>query len=151
MLVALQPYRHLLTVKFKPGSDIPVADALSRLHPVSDGNSSDLQDETELQVHAIATSLPVSDQKMAAIVAETEKDDTMAELQRLILHGWPKEKRQCKAIVEDYWNFRDELSIVGNVIVKGERIVIPKTLRAECLRSIHCSHLGIEKSSFGRD
>ena len=146
MLVALQPYRHLLTVKFKPGSDIPVADALSRLHPDSDGNLSELQDEIELHVHAIAISLPVSDQKMAAIAAETQKDETMAELKRLILHGWPKEKRQCKAIVEDYWNFRDELSVVGNIIVKGERIVIPKALRAECLRSIHCSHLGIEKT-----
>ena len=146
MLVALQPYRHLLTVKFKPGSDIPVADALSRLHPVGNETSSDLQDEIELHVHAIATSLPVSDQKMAAITTETQKDEAMVELKRLILHGWPKEKRQCKAIIEDYWNFRDELSVIGNVIVKGERTVIPKSLRAECLRSIHCSHLGIEKT-----
>ena len=44
-----------------------------------------------------------------------------------------------------YWNFREELTIEDGLILKGERIVIPPTLRPEILDTLHKGHLGQEK------
>ena len=40
---------------------------------------------------------------------------------------------------------RDELSIAGDIIFKGSRIVIPKAMRPIILERIHEGHLGIDK------
>jgi len=42
-----------------------------------------------------------------------------------------------------YWNFRDELSEAQGIILKGDKIVIPVSLRKEMLEKIHTSHLGV--------
>ena len=39
---------------------------------------------------------------------------------------------------------RDELSVEHDVIFRGERAVIPTSLRAETMEKIHESYLGIE-------
>ena len=48
--------------------------------------------------------------------------------------------------VQDFWNYRDELSVYNDIIFKSERIVIPLSMRPELLKNVHESHLGIEKS-----
>lgn len=146
MLFALQPYLSNMAVRFKPGREIPVADALSRLHPDDGDNRSELEDAIELAVHSLVTSLPVSDQKMAEIREATENDVTMTELRHHIAEGWPEIRRQCPKFLFPFWNHRDELSFCSGVILKGERIVIPETMRAMILQRLHCSHLGMEKT-----
>ena len=47
--------------------------------------------------------------------------------------------------LHDYWNFREELTIEDHLVLKGDRIVIPPTLRPEVLNIIHQGHLGQEK------
>lgn len=44
-----------------------------------------------------------------------------------------------------YFSFQDELSTQDGLVFKGERVVIPETLRADITRRIHSSHLGIEE------
>ena len=45
-----------------------------------------------------------------------------------------------------YWNYRDELSIVDGIVVKGYHIIIPTKYRPELLSLLHDdSHLGIDK------
>ena len=43
-------------------------------------------------------------------------------------------------------NHRDELSILDNVLLKGNRIIIPSKLRPAVLEKLHTGHLGIEKT-----
>ena len=38
---------------------------------------------------------------------------------------------------------RDEISVQDGLILIGERVVVPKAARGECLRGIHNSHLGV--------
>ena len=49
-------------------------------------------------------------------------------------------KGKCLA----YYAFRDELSTVDGILFKGQRIVIPTSMRAEMLKRIHEGHLRIE-------
>ncbi|CAC5393077.1 unnamed protein product [Mytilus coruscus] len=80
------------------------------------------------------------------ITEETSKDDTLQTLTRLIIDGWPDEKNEVPKEVFEYWNFRDELSNVNGIILKGEKIIIPTSMRKNMLNKLHEGHLGIEKT-----
>ena len=49
------------------------------------------------------------------------------------------------AHVMPFWNFRDELSVEDGLILKGQRIILPKSLHAAALEHIHYAHQGAEK------
>ena len=141
MMLRLQKYNVHIT--YKPGKDIPVADALSR-KPLSQQND-DLQETIEMQVHTVMRNLPVSDTKLEKIKSATQEDDTLCKLSAVIMNGWPTNKQTCPLAIQPYWNYRDELSLIEGIIFKGDRIVIPSSLQGDMLRQIHQGHLGIEK------
>ncbi|CAC5394818.1 unnamed protein product [Mytilus coruscus] len=88
----------------------------------------------------------MSDRNLEQITEETSKDDTLQTLTRLIIDGWPDEKNEVPKKVFEYWNFRDELSNVNGIILKGEKIIIPASMRKNMLNKLHEGHLGIEKT-----
>ena len=45
-----------------------------------------------------------------------------------------------------FWDVRDELSELNGIILRGERILIPTTMRKEMLERIRKGHMGKEKS-----
>ena len=48
-------------------------------------------------------------------------------------------------VVTPYSSFREELSSHDGLLLKGNRIIVPSTMRAEIKSLIHIGHLGIEK------
>jgi len=144
MLLALRPYH--ISIVFKPGREIPVADALSRLHAPDDGIRTPLQEEIDVYVHSVMTSLPVRDKKFQAIKKASEEDQIIDVLITTIRNGWPISLKRCPKEVIDHWNFREELTVCDGVVMKGDRILIPKSMRAEILQQLHTPHLGIEKT-----
>ena len=59
--------------------------------------------------------------------------------------GWPETRKQCKETVKPYWDYRGDLSVCRGIVLCGERIVIPKPMRADMLQRIHEGHLGMDK------
>ena len=93
---------------------------------------------------------------MEQIRLVTSEDTQIHDLQTVVQEGWPQHRQYCKESILDCWNFRDELSVIDGIILKGQKIFVPKSLRPEMLDKIHTGHLGIEKtlnraekSSFG--
>ena len=41
---------------------------------------------------------------------------------------------------------REELTVVDGLVLKGQRIVIPRKLRQSCLARLHIAHMGINKT-----
>ncbi len=76
---------------------------------------------------------------------ETSKDPTLKKLKDYVLNGWPNNKSQVDPAVRPYFSFRDEITIYQDVLLKGDRIIVPTTLRNEMRQKIHHGHLGIEK------
>jgi transposase InsO family protein len=143
MLLQLQKYD--IEVVHVPGKDIPVADALSRKFlPAQDDD--EFVKELSAQVHCVMSSLPVTDNKMKQLQEATEKDPQMQDLQSAIQDGWPNERQRCKASIAEFWNFRDELSVIDGIIFKGSRILVPTALRPEMIDKVHSSHMGAEKT-----
>ena len=62
----------------------------------------------------------------------------------MIQQGWPDDKSRVPEAALPYFNIRDELSIQDGLVFRGERIIIPQTLRKEMKETLHTSHVGIE-------
>ena len=125
-----------VTVKYKPGKSIPVADALSRVC---------FKEEKTVKhdIHSITTkSCPID---ISTIQDATMKDIELNRLKDIIYKGWPEFRKQCPQELWEYWNFRCDLVIEDGLILKGDRIVIPETLRGETLDMLHTGHQGETK------
>ena len=100
----------------------------------------------DLNLEVSALVLNVSSSKLECIKQELECDPQMLMLKELIIQGWPKDIKQCPLPIRAFWNFRDELSIIDGIVVKGSCIVIPTKFQPELLTLLHDdSHLGIDK------
>ena len=82
MLLRLQPYT--MVIKYKPGREVAVADALSRL-PVED---TDAILNLEAQSHDVQSQL--STEILSRIKSETAKDVELNVLREVIYTGWPE-------------------------------------------------------------
>jgi hypothetical protein len=122
-MLVLQQYE--LSFQYRPGKEIPVADALSRMH-LSDQDP-EIQIEGEVAIHAFFRDIPVSRNKLENIREETLRDSELKTLSDIIESGWPNEQRQKPSIILQYWNYRDELVVNNGIILKGQRIVVPNT------------------------
>ena len=82
--------------------------------------------------------------KLQQIIAAQAEDPVCTKVKEYIMEGWP-DKYKIPDSLKSYWNFRGELSLVGNLILKATRILIPSSLRLEVLDKIHQGHQGIVK------
>ena len=74
----------------------------------------------------------------------TGQDEALLTVKLTILPRWPERKEEVPTNIREYWNYRDELSVSNGVLFKGQRVIIPKVMRAETMSRVHSSHLGIE-------
>lgn len=136
MLLQLQPYDIVIT--HKPGKQIPVAGSLSR-KPI-ECNESSLSEGMDWQIHTVTSNAPVSDHKMKEIKTATAQDEQLSMLRQVITSGWPESHQKCPSTVAAYWNHRDQRSEASRILLKGEKIIVPHSLRAEMLSRIHTGH-----------
>lgn len=137
MMLELQKYT--LHVKYKPGKELHIADALSRAYIDSDSSDDDTFDVCMLQ------QMPISDDKWTQIQENTRQDITLQDLLAVTLNGWPEHRWQLPEGAKPYWNYRDEISVYDGVLFKSDRVIVPTNMRKDMLNLIHDSHLGIEK------
>ena len=138
MMMRLQKYDY--EVRYERGKNMHLAYTISRaylpstVHPTA----------TEFENINAATFLPISTTRLREIQQATEADEVLRPLKNTILRGWPEERNQVPTQVAPYFHVRDELSIQDGVIYRGQRIVIPTSLRNDIKHKLHASHQGIE-------
>ena len=138
--MALQKYD--FKVEYEPGKYMVVSDALSRASLDEKTPEVSLNDMTH-HVHCIMSNLPVSQSRLIQIQRETMKDETLQQVKQCVLNGWPP-KTQVNQQIAPYYKYRDEIVYNHDVLLKGQRIIIPASLREEIKYLIHQGHLGIE-------
>ena len=114
-----------------------LADTLSRL--VEQGSAREIPG---LDV-SIAQVLKMEPTRLESLQEDTKADPTLAELTDLILTGWPNSMQDIPEHLHPYWCFRDELTILDGLIMKGNRVVIPTSMRSATLNRLHDAHQGL--------
>ena len=135
MLLRLQGYD--LIIKYKPGTEMLLADPLSRLNP--------LPSEDTLDLHRKVCLVQFSDTKLDSLKQDTSADPELSALREIIHAGWPGKRQQVPVHLRKYWAYRDELSIENGLILKGERVIIPESQRSDIIERIHQAHQGVDK------
>ena len=102
------------------------------------------EDETE-SIHA-TDFLPILEPQLKEIQEETGRDDTLQQLKKTIISGWPETKKEVPTCLHPYFQVRDELSAQDGLIFKGQRRVVPLGLRARIKEKLHGAHTGIQSS-----
>ena len=62
----------------------------------------------------------------------------------MIIKGWPEKRDECPMNLRSFWNYRDELSILDGLMLKGTRIIIPKQCQDDVLEKLHDGHFGVD-------
>ena len=139
MLLRIQKYD--LDIKYVPGKEIGLADALSRVKPCPGQTIKGL----DISIHELHMHLNCSATRIEDIKRKTLSDSVLMALKEYIFSGWPEKRSLCPSHLHPYWNYRDELHCVDGLILKCDRIVVPKVLQEEALKQLHYAHQGSEK------
>ena len=133
MLLELQRYD--VTIKYRPGKEMQLADALSHC-PARASQEIKL----DMRVDYIAFTKPWIEK----LKDSTQRDPILAMVYQLT-QGWPHQRRHVPCLARRYWDFRDELSTDDGMLLKGLRLIIPGELQEEYLSRPHEGHLSASK------
>ena len=139
MLMRMQRYQ--VTVMYKPGKEMHLADTLSRAFP--SGNE-DASPQEEFEQINMVNYLPITNDRLSQIRENTSCDEALQLLKEVILKGWPGDKTCLPSQIHPYFPYRDELTAQDGLLFRGERVIIPSNLRQTMKERVHSSHLGIE-------
>ena len=73
------------------------------------------------------------------------QENQLTRLSCYINTGFPCDKKNLLTDLQEFWNHREALSIESGLITHGNRIIVPKEMRAEILQYIHEGHQGKER------
>ena len=108
---------------------------------MNQSNSKDLSSEKEDIVRFVATEATPVAFTTREIERESEFDPELQSVRYYIeTSDWSK----CKLMA--YTCIKNELCTIGKLVMRGDRIVIPNTLRKRVLEAAHEVHQGIVKT-----
>ena len=134
MLLQLQKYD--MKIEYKPGSEMLLADALSRCPATY---------SQEIKLDLCVDYIAFTSAWIETLRETTCEDPVLSTVYQLVQHGWLKERRRVPNMAKYYWDFRDELSTDEGLLLKGPSLVIPATLRESHLQCLHEGHLSASK------
>ena len=129
------------TIKYKSGKQQGDADALSRF-PLADMPASVPIPAETVAVMEYLSTIPLT---AAKIKQQTGRDPTLSKVTRYTQAGWPETLDTQDTYLKPFHNRRNELSLEDNVILWGNRVVIPSCFQARVIEVLHSTHIGISR------
>ena len=72
-------------------------------------------------------------------------DPSLQILKSYIVNGWPSSKQSCVEPLKGFWIVKAELAVHDEIILRGNQLVVPISMRRKIIDEIHKAHLGISK------
>ena len=134
--IMMRYHRYDVDFVFVKGTDLLLADTLSRAHPDTCG---DVQSD-RARIMNVDVFGEIPDKRLDEVREATSCDASLQTV--IVLERWPADKPETPSCALPYFDVRDCLSVVDGILVKGEAVVIPSALRASIKRRLHSAHLG---------
>ena len=138
--IMMRYHRYDVHFVFVKGTDLLIADTLSRAHQDDSVEDQGYRD----RIMNVSVFGDIPDKRLDEIREATSCDASLQSVMKLVLEGWPADKRETPVCALPYFDVRDCLSVVDGILVKGEAVVIPMALRPSIKRGLHSAHLGRE-------
>ena len=138
-----------VTICYQPGTENP-ADYLSR-HPCRDVAPNTRQEKVaEEFINFVAENSLPKTINLTDLKSATRNDATLQAVMKAVQTGkWYESSKDDKINSLDFMSFekvKDELCTLPDLILRGHRIVIPKTLREKVIDITHEGHMGMVKT-----
>ena len=124
------------------GKNLHTADVLSWTS-TNTSKETTSQQEIELFANTVVSSLPTSSNSLSSYSAAQANDTTCSQILEYCRNGWPT-KQHINSTLRPYWEARNNITVVNNLLLCGQHIIVPTSLWEETINKIHCGHLGIQ-------
>ena len=88
--------------------------------------------------------LPATTKRLQEIKCLQEQDETCKKLKVYCQNGWPARKH-LNDMLKYYIPVKNELSVNNGILLRGNRLIIPSSLRPEIIEKLHSGHQGLTK------
>ena len=134
--LAMRINRYDIEFNYVPGSALVIADTLSCAYPELNDSRHRI---AQFSLDLICADIP--EETCSDVANAVIKDEESQLLMSVIKKGWPENKAVLHDLTKPYFAIRDTLSCDDNVIMKGERVFIPKCLRRKIKTQLHAATL----------
>lgn len=70
---------------------------------------------------------------------------TFSKLFGYVRNGWPSDKRKVELDVVPYFKIRYEITVLNDVLLRNNQIIIPRSMRRLVLDKVHEGHMGVSR------
>ncbi|XP_054282050.1 uncharacterized protein K02A2.6-like [Macrosteles quadrilineatus] len=128
------------SIEHIPGKEMFTADTLSRA-PIPD-STDEFTKEVEAHIKVISLNFPATQSRLEQIKNAQILCEECQMLVKYTENGWPKYKKDVPESMRKWYTFKDDLSIIEDLICYKERIIIPFELRKDIINKLHDGHFG---------
>ena len=138
--------RFSYSISHVPDKKLCTADTLSREPLVKPLNQQEekLESDVMAYVDSVIRYLPATEDRLEELRCQQQEDEVTKQIMEYYSTQWP-ERSQLPGPLKPYWPERNELTIQQGLLMKGNRLVIPVSMRLDVLERIHEAHQGINK------
>ena len=147
-VLLLKLMRYGLKVQFVPGSQLHIADTLSRAYSDATPHAESTQQIREKEsIHSLQCvfSLPVTPKGLSKLQETTAQDPFSLLVIEFIEKNWHKYRKRVPSDIRSYWTIRNELHVAEGLIFTGDKLVVPESQVSDMLDKSHEGRLGMEK------
>ncbi|KAG1686326.1 E3 ubiquitin-protein ligase RNF31 [Nymphon striatum] len=142
MLLELQHFD--IDYKYQKGTELYIADMLSRSPDVLDCSASD---EDGIQHVHLTRLLNLYDETLQKVQVETADDPVLQEIADFIkTQCWPNSGGGMSETAKRFYAIKDELLFEEGLLFKGDKVIIPTSLQKEMARKSHDGHMALDSS-----
>ena len=144
----LRMLRFSYDIEYVPGKEQTVPDAMSRAPiPLGSFNQSPISltvEEIEYFCNSVVQNISMSDMQLQKLKEAQNDDNVISAIKNYCTTTWPptNELPLCHKI---FASVQSDLTVINGILLKGERLVIPPSMRTEIMSRIHEGHLGLTK------
>jgi len=144
MLLRLLKYQ--LRLEFSPGSQMRIADALSRAYlPSVSEQDDEIMEDVNVMVHTLLHDFPASIKRLQEFRVETEKDPKLSQLKLYVMNGFPSNNASLSSSLKQFRKIASEIYEMDGLLFVHGKIILPSSMRQIMQSIVHKGHLGIEK------
>ncbi|XP_037930506.1 uncharacterized protein K02A2.6-like, partial [Teleopsis dalmanni] len=113
--------------------------------PLREHALNEIDNDLSLHCDLLMKSINLSDSLLSEIRENLINDESLQKVISYIKNGWPSNKKLVDTLAMPYYNIKDDLSFINQLLLKNNRIIIPHQLRHKTLNSLHEGHMGIQR------